>query len=350
MNTSIANQEPMIMPETALALFGVQANHAAARAAFALYQDRRPANTQRSQRAALAVFARFMREAGIAVPDLYANPAAWSGITWGLVQGFQRWLLEQDYAVKSVNDRISIVRTYMVLANQAGVIPDDEILRLRGLRGFTRKESVDIDAKRVDAGMRTRRGAKKVAAVQVSEEQAQTLCQVRGMTAQARRDACMMTLLFDHGLRVSELAALTMENIDREARMLRWYRQKTGADSKHVIRGRAWQRLEEYLIRDHPAPAGALLLASCKTGALVEGSNMSIEGIRKRVRQLGRLVGLINLSPHDCRHYGATRAGNDANVSLAGLMHWGGWESPTSAARYIDRGQADNDGVNLGME
>ena len=349
MNTSIANQKPRIMPEASLVLLGTQANDAAARAAFWLYQDRRPPNTLRSQRAALKLFAEFMREAGIAVPDLYEDPEAWSGITWGLVQGFQKWLLDQGYAVKSINDRVSVVRTYMTLANMAGVVPDDEVLRLRGLRGFTRKEGVDMDAKRVDAGVRTRRGAKKAAATQISEDQAQALCQVRGETPQARRDALIMTLLLDHGLRVSELASLRVANIDREAKQLRWYRQKTGKDSKHVLRGRAWQRLEEYLMKDHPAPAGALLMASCKTGALVQGSGMSTEGIRKRVRQLGRTVGLADLSPHDCRHYGATKAGNDPNVSLAGLMNWGSWDSPTSAARYIDRGQADNDGVSLGI-
>jgi integrase len=350
MNTSMLDQNRRIMPEEALALFGAQANDVAARAAFSLYQDRRPPNTQRAQRASLAVFTRFMREAGIGVAELYEDPSAWTGITWGLVQGFQKWLLNEGYSVKAINGHISTVRTYMGLASQAGVIPGEEILRLQGIRGFTRKEGVDMDARRIDAGIRTRRGAKKARAVQISDEEARDLCQVRAETPQARRDALIMVLLLDHGLRVSELAALTVENVDRDARQLRWYRQKTGSDSKHALRGRAWARLEEYLTRDQLAPAGALLLASCKTGALVVGSAMSIEGIRKRVGQLGRRVGLANLSPHDCRHYGATRAGNDESVSLAGLMHWGGWESPTSAARYIDRGEADNDGVSLGIE
>jgi hypothetical protein len=41
--------------------FGTQANEAAARAVFALYQERRPINTQRSQRGALRLFTEFVQ-------------------------------------------------------------------------------------------------------------------------------------------------------------------------------------------------------------------------------------------------------------------------------------------------
>ena len=95
---------------------------------------------------------------------------------------------------------------------------------------------------------------------------------------------------------------------------------------------------------------GVLLLASHKTGVLIHGKGMTIRSINQRVRVLGVAEGLKNLSPHDCRHYGATKAGNDPNVSLAALMAWGGWTSPHIAAHYINHGNADNDGVNLGIE
>jgi integrase len=77
---------------------------------------------------------------------------------------------------------------------------------------------------------------------------------------------------------------------------------------------------------------------------------MTTRAIGERVQQLGQMAGIENLSPHDARHYGATKAGNDPAVSLAALMAWGGWASPQSAARYIHHGQADNDGVSLGLE
>ncbi|MBI5951792.1 MAG: site-specific integrase [Chloroflexi bacterium] len=330
--------------------FGRQANAAAERATFATYQNRRPINTQRSQRAALSLFAQFMRGAGIGVPDLYANPRAWQGITWGLVQTFQAWLLQHGYSVKTTNDRVSTVKVYMSLANAAGVIPDGEIIRLRALRGFTRKESIDQDSKREKQGVATRLGAKKGTATTITEEQARALCKVRNETPQARRDVLLMCLLLDHGLRVSEVADLRIENIDRETRQMTFYRCKTGKTSRHNLRGRAWRLLDEYLSHENQTQSGVLLLASSKSGMLIPGKGLTTRAICERVNQLGRAVGIDNLSPHDCRHYGATKAGSDPNVSLAALMSWGGWDSPQSAARYINRGQADNDGVSLGMD
>ena len=360
---------PQVIPTLENALsptlseFGQAANEAAARAVFAIYQARRPENTRRAQRAALAVFADYMRAEGVAVPDLYQDPAAWLGIGWGLVQGFQFWMLKQGYSVKTVNDRVSIVKTYMAMANQAGIIPDGEILRLQTLRGYTRKEAVDTDRARAEQGLDTRKGAKKAAATLLTDDQARKLknqppmsrpgstnTPQGGQTPQGRRDALLMCLLLDHGLRVSEAAGLKVENFNLDTRQMTFYRQKTGKTSRHVLRGRAWACLVEYLEKDQRAQGGPLLLASNKSGGLLPGSGMSERAINARVGELGRAVGVENLSPHDARHHGATKAGHDPNVSLAALMAWGGWESPTSAARYIDRGEADNDGVGLGLE
>lgn len=335
----------------ALADFGVHVNQAAEQAVFALYQARRPDNTQRAQRAALSVFDGFLRSCGVAAAgELYADPQAWQGITWGTVQAFQIWLLQNGYSMKTINDRVSTVKVYMTMANQAGAVPDSEILRLQALRGFTRKEAVDMDAKRTGQDIPIRKGAKKSQAVMITEDQARTLCQVRNETPQARRDALLMCLLLDHGLRVSEVASLKIEDLDLEARQVTFYRPKTGKISRHNLRGRAWRILAEYMSKDLHAQSGMLILSSCKSGALIQGKGMTTRAIRERVKQLGQAIGLTNLSPHDGRHHGATKAGNDPKVSLASLMAWGGWDSPTSAARYIDRGQADNDGVSLGAD
>jgi len=333
-----------------LSTLGFEANRAAETAVFKLYQDRRPENTQRSQRAALKIFAEFMRSCGLSSPDLYSDPVSWMGVTWGLVQAFQQWLLQQGYSMKTINDRVSTVKVYMALANQVGVIPDGEILRLQTLRGYTRKEAIDADAKREKQGMPVRKSTKKAQAVMITDDQARSLCSVRNDTPQSRRDALMMCLLLDHGLRVGEIEILKIEDIDIEARQVIFYRPKTGKTSKHNLRGRAWQRLIEFLSKDQRAQSGPLLLASNKSGYLIPGDGLTTRAINQRVGQLGQAIGIANLSPHDCRHYGATKAGCDPKVSLAALMAWGGWDSPQSAARYINRGQADNDGVSLGED
>jgi integrase len=339
---------PVIMTGQAMQIAGQDANRAAAQATFAIYQERRPENTRRSQRAALRVYSEYLRSVGIGTGDLYSDPKAWHGMTWGLVQGFQLWMIQQGYSMKTINDRISVVKVYMSLANSADVIPDADIIRLQSLRGYTRKESIDADRNRSKAGTPTRRGAKKQAgAVVLTEEQARAL-KSQPDTPQGRRDALMMTLLLEHGLRVSEIAILAVDCVDPKSKRLTFYRPKTGTISRHVLRGRAWRIMSDYLERDRRDQSGALFVASRKSGMLKPDTAMSIRAINDRVKALGQAVGIDNLSPHDCRHYGATKAGNDPRVSLAALMAWGGWSSPQSAARYIDRGQADNEGVSIG--
>lgn len=334
-----------------LQALGLHANRAAERAVFALYQERRPINTQRAQRAALKLFCQFLQTCGILpTGDLYEDPSAWTGITWGLVAAFQKWQLREGYSMKSINDRVSTVKVYAGLANSAGIIPDGEILRMQRVRAYTRKEGIDTDAKRAEAGVATRKGTKKAMPATITEGQAEELVTVRDNSPQARRDALLMCLLLDHGLRVSEAAILKVEDIDFDKKQMTFYRPKVGRWSRHNLRGRAWQVLCEYMLKDNRAKAGPSILASHKTGGLTPGKGMTVRGIQDRIRHLGQRVGIDNLSPHDCRHYGATQAGHDRRVSLAGLMAFGGWESAQSAVRYINRGEADNDGVFLGME
>jgi integrase len=341
------NQVTALPPE--IIEIGLFVNRVAEKAAFTLYQERRPENTQRSQRAALRVFSDFLHTLGLSAPDLYSDPFSWMGITWGIVQAFQRWLIKQGYSMKTVNDRVSVVKVYMQLANQAGIIPDGEILHLQALRGYTRKESIDMDSKRAKEEIPTRIGNKKQTATLLSDDQARDLCTIQNDTPQARRDAFMMCLLLDHGLRVSELTELAVQAIDLEARQMTFYRPKTGETARHNLRGRAWNCLIEYL-KCQTSKTGPLFLASRKSGQLIQGKGLIERSVNDRVGQLGRAIGIEGLSPHDCRHYGATKVGHDPNVSLASLMAWGGWKSPQNAARYINKGEADNDGVSLGSE
>lgn len=332
---------------TSLQALGNAANDYASQNAFRLYQERRPINTQRSHRAALELFTAFLRFCGIApAGDLHEDPAAWQGVTFGLVTAFMQWMTQNGYAIHTINDRVSTVKTYMRLAHSAGYIPDGEIIRLQGLKSYSAREGNDLDEKRTASGMETRRGKKKATPTFLSEAQIDSLCTPRNDTPQARRDALIFCLMFDHAMRVSEVADLQVENIDRNTRMIAFYRRKTGKTSRHVLRGRTWQLLSEYLSRDNTASAGPLILASCKTGALID-KGMSTSAIAARVRG----AGIDQLSPHDLRHAAATCVGNDERTSLNGLMRFGGWESAAVAVRYMNRaGDADNAGVHLGME
>ena len=80
---------------------------------------------------------------------------------------------------------------------------------IRNVGGYSHKEALRIDDKR-DA---TRRGDKKAEAVAITPAQAKQL-KKQPNTPQGRRDAVLMALLLDHGLRVSEVAGLEVSGVD----------------------------------------------------------------------------------------------------------------------------------------
>lgn len=66
-------------------------------------------------------------------------PAASHGVTWGLVQGFVRWLLRQAIvSIIPINNRLSAIKVYARLAARADAIPAEEhtlILEVRDYDG-----------------------------------------------------------------------------------------------------------------------------------------------------------------------------------------------------------------------
>ena len=73
--------------------------------------------TQAGQ-AANEAFETFLRSAGVPATGLYDNSQAWRGITWGMVEAFKAWPLQQGYAIGSINGRLSTVRTIMAPASR----------------------------------------------------------------------------------------------------------------------------------------------------------------------------------------------------------------------------------------
>jgi hypothetical protein len=157
---------------------------AAADYLFADYRQRRAKKTLRTQTAALLLWVRYLAEVGVAsgilhdarvwalsyfdpgtlaglaeyaqsrqtpLPIIYAahycqhRPAAWQGVTWGLVEGFVKWLLNQGYSLASVNNRLSAVKVYTRLAAKAGVIPPTEHALIGEVRGYGRTEGKRVD-------------------------------------------------------------------------------------------------------------------------------------------------------------------------------------------------------------
>ena len=344
---------------TALALAGQVANAYAARDLFGDYRARKAANTLRQQDGGLALFADYLSAAGIPNPpaarDLAGAPAAWTGVTWGLVSKFRDWLLTRGYAIGSVNLHLTTLRTYAGLAMQARVIPAGECAAIRAVRGYGRTEGKHVDSARTP----TRKGAKKARPVSLTLEQAARL-KAQPDTPQGRRDALLLCLLLDHGLRVGEVAGLAVRDFDLAAGELRFYRPKVDKIQTHRLTAdtlaAAWAYLSSDVrsaassmssgdITDASSAQGPVLRASRKGGAL-QDAGMTARALTARVHDLGAAVGLVGLSAHDLRHYWATRAAR-SGTPLDRLQDAGGWASPAMPLRYVESAKIANQGVLL---
>jgi len=321
---------------------GQAANQAAARHRFSDYRARRAAETIRRQDADLALFAEFLYAVGVQSPGLNFDPYSWQGITWGLVEGFCKWQLKEGYAVTSVNVRLSTIKTYARLAFQAGVVSPEEFSLIRSVQGYNRREMRRIDSQRPVQ----RVGLKKESPVVITPEEAIRLKNQSLDTPQGCRDALLLCLLLDHGLRVGEVAALKMENLDNSGGLLRFYRPKVGKAQAHRLSRDTIRAATAYLAHTPDLSGKApLLLRSLKNGQ-VTNRGMSERAINLRVNQLGKGIGIFGLSPHDCRHYWATIAARSGTDPFS-LQEAGGWSSLAMPRRYVEDSAIANQGVQL---
>jgi integrase len=331
----IKQEQPEVVP-AALGAAGQAANAAADKTAFSRYQQRRPESTLQAQRADLQRFAAYLAAVELQVDgaELYSSPAAWHGMTHGLVEGFISWQLQQGFAVSSVNRALSTVKLYVRLCN--GSISPAESAQIKAVTGIAHKDRRHVDERRET----TRKGNKKGKSVAISHEHAASL-KAQPDTPQGRRDSLLMCLLLDHGLRESEVRDLQVHSIDLKRGSMTFYRRKVDTVQTHKLSADTLRAATAYL--QHDAAAVGRLLRSSKKGGQLTGE-MSISAIKQRVRALGAAVGIDGLSPHDCRHYWATTAA-EKGVNPLRLQEAGGWASLEMPRRYVAAAAISNEGM-----
>jgi len=347
---------PFSVPDHTLVEVGQIANQHAARGVFADYLSRKADNTIRRQAADLMRFVEFLRQIGegARVPLGAALEAfvqavrmfpdgpepdtiAWQGMSWGLVEGFRNWMVQQGDAVGSINVRLSTVKAYAKLATKAGALTAEEYALIRTVAGYAHKEARRIDERRHVS----RRGSKKATAVHISVKQARKL-KLQPDTPQGRRDTLLVCLLLDHGLRVGEVARLQVSDFDLKAGEMRFRRPKVDKVQTHKLSADTARALRAWADSGDAPRNGSLLRGSRRGGKLTE-IGMSERAITERVRVLGEQVGLVGLSAHDCRHYWATYWAD--KVDVLRLQEAGGWSSLAMPRRYVEESEIANEGM-----
>lgn len=338
MNTqavSIINQNTPAQPGY-LEMLGSAANHAAAQSVLQDYQARKAQETLRRQKADIALFETYLAHAGLVLSDMASELASWSGVTWGLVEGFNRWQLSEGYSIGSIGTHLATVKAYAELAVKSGHLDRQEFTLIKTVKGFKASEGRNIDEKREQ----TRRpDAKKAEPTPITLDQARALKQ-QPDTKKGRRDSLVMCLLLDLGLRCGEISDLNVSSIDLQAGTLKFYRHKV----------HKWQTLN--LERDSLLAARAYL-ADCNQdqdkplfAGPCSGQRMSERTINARVATLARKIGIESLCPHDGRHYWATNA-TRTGTDVKSLQDAGGWSSPAMPLRYAASSKIANAGVKL---
>ncbi len=329
-----------ILPGELARRIGEQANQAAARSRFADYRSRRAEHTLRRQDADLNLFHEFLELVHLNTGDLALDASAWRPVTWGLVETFVRWMVQEGYAVKTINVRLSTIKTYARLAAQAGTLTPQEYALIRSIQGYSRREQVRLDQKRSIS----RIGLKKAEPVLITPEQAAALKQ-QPDTPQGRRDALMMCLLLDHGLRVGEVAALSVADFDLRSGTLRFFRPKVNKEQVHQLTDDTHGALRAYKSHGDMLSSGLILRRSKRNDKLGD-PGMSERAITGRVCVLGEKLGIHGLSAHDCRHFWATSAARHGTDPFA-LQEAGGWASLAMPRRYIADNEIANKDVKL---
>jgi integrase/recombinase XerD len=232
------------------------------------------ANTTAAYRTDLEQFGAFVRERHL---------AGWNAVTHEDMLAFMLFLRERRYANSTVARRTAAVKSFYAYLAAEGLAPGDP--------------TEQIDSPKVDRYL-----PKSLTPTQVDELLELPL---RDPTPERLRDKGMLELLYATGMRVSELVALNLKDLNMESESVRCI-GKGGRERILPISGSATTALEEYL---DIARAQLARGAAQKTEALFlnhRGKRLTRQGFWLILKGYAEDMGLGDLTPHMLRHSFAT--------------------------------------------
>lgn len=323
---------------------------------FTRHRRHKSDHTKRMHRYALSCFMNYLDQAGVPLSfHLADEPRLWVGIGFGLVEGFQLWMEEQGYRIKTMNDYLSVVKLYAGLSHQAGFMDTATLMAIKDVEALRGAEADRIESERKRLSVPSV-GRKKAAATYIEAEQLRQLLTLPD-DPQGKRDRVALLLLYGMGMRPGEVVALRFSDLHLAEGFLHVKRLKTYEEQEFELSADLSVALQEYLLerRDWTAycarPSAEndapLLVQTLSTKQLVEQCDMrtrvhdaryakqkgkspfpsadwSTQSMYAYVRRLSMRLGLPRLSPYDGRHQWAKDAA-DSGTDYIHLLQAGGW-------------------------
>jgi integrase/recombinase XerD len=265
-------------------------------------------NTTAAYRTDLEQFCAFLRERGM---------GDWQAVTHDDMLAFLLFLRERRYANSTVARRTAAVKSFYAFLTAEGLVPSDP--------------TEQIDSPKVD----------RYLPKALSPHQVDDLLELplREPTPERLRDKAMLELLYATGMRVSELVALNLRDLNMEAECVRCV-GKGGRERILPISGSAITGLEEYLDIARPQLARG---NAQKIDALFlnhRGKRLTRQGFWLILKGYAEELGLDDLTPHTLRHsFAAHMISSGADIrSVQALL---GHASLSTTQIYTQLNQAD---------
>lgn len=269
------------------------------------------------------------------------------------LDGFARWMAEHHAGVGPAGVTRDHIRAWIVFVRN-GTSSGTARSWFAGLRHFFRW---CVDEREIGRdpteGVKTPAPNDPATPVLSPEQIKALLGTCSGSDFTSRRDAAVIYVMLDGGLRLAEVTGLTVDDVDLRDRVLFVYGKgsnRSGPRRRAVPLGvRAMRAVDAYLRarRRHPyAHMPNLWLGTRNRGPISAGAIDNL--LDRRARE----AGIVGVHPHALRHTWASQF-RTAGGSEGDLMTLGGWRSRAMLDRYgkaaaVERAQESYRRLSLG--
>ncbi|HHD2940098.1 MULTISPECIES: tyrosine-type recombinase/integrase [Enterobacteriaceae] len=247
-----------------------------------------------------------------------ADDFPWHTLDYTGVMLVRSALLNEGYAVATVNMALSALKSVAGTAFSMGILDADRLTRIRSVRRI--------------AGSGCRQGR----ALDRNEIRAMLAAAAKYDSVRCQRDRAIVLLLCGAGLRAAELVALDANDIDPASGIVT-VRQGKGRKSREIQpAGKVLTQLRRWLkLRgDHAGPLFSRISRSGHSGA----SRLTTTGLTGLLVQLREAAGVDHFTPHDLRRTFITRL-LEQGVDISVVRQLAGHADISTTTRYDCRGR-----------